>query len=84
MSDIELLEELSELRERIADLELEVKRNTEDTFLMAKATMQIRQEDAERLSAYQRQNTELVEFVESVADSEGPLAERACRILGFC
>lgn len=61
----------------------QVEKQGAETFEIAGAVMEIRQEDSERLAAFRKQNTELVQFVELIADSKSKFATEARRILGF-
>lgn len=86
-----ILEQVRTLENRVEELTQEnlhlheqVNRQGEEAFEMAGATMQIRVEDAERLAAFQKTNTELVEFVEAISDSRSKFASKARQILGFC
>lgn len=55
-----------------------------ETFEMAGATMQIRQEDAEALAAFSKTNSELIEFVEEIAEAKRTkFSKKARQILGL-
>lgn len=79
-----LEEKVEEQANEILRLNEQLDRQGQEAFEMAGATMQIRQEDSERLAAFRRQNAQLVEFVESIADSKSKFRTKARKILGFC
>lgn len=79
----DLEEHRNGLVEENALLKKQVEKQGQETFEIAGAVMDIRAEDAERLAQFRETNTELVQFVEAVADSKSKYAAEARRILGF-
>ena len=85
LEEIRRLEEIVQTQgNTIVNLELELDKHGEEAQSIARASMEVREEDVEQLTEYQQTNTKLVNFVEKVAASKrGKFAAEARKLLGM-
>lgn len=84
LKEIRRLEQRVEVQaQEILSFEKQLQLVGKETFEMAGAVMEVRQEDVEKLAKYKRQNTVLVNFVETIAESKSKFKKEARKILGF-
>lgn len=86
----EFLEKIRELEEiiqaqgnTIVNLEKEVDKSGVEAQSVARASMEVREEDVQQLTEYQQMNTKLVNFVEKVAESKSKFTAEARNLIGM-
>ena len=84
LAEIARLEEIIQNQgNTIVNLEVERDQAGDEALEVARASMEVREEDVEQLSEYQTMNTKLVNFVEKIADSKSKFAAEARSLIGM-
>ena len=84
LAEIARLEEIIQNQgNTIVNLEVERDQAGDEAQEVARASMEVREEDVEQLSEYQTMNTKLVNFVEKISDSNSKFAAEARSLSGM-
>lgn len=69
--------------QQVEDLKTQIQIQAGETESMGKASLEVREEDSQRLADYQATNTELIEFAEKVANGRTKHRAEAQALLGI-
>lgn len=70
-------------RQRIEELEKQLREQGVEVQSFASAAIEVRSEDVEQLADYESQTKAFIEFISKIADSKSKFSKEACVLLGI-